>query len=312
MLIELRETPGGSADFSTGDRRQYIHRFYARSNNPFDRQLNVVRDPLLRSNGLVIGERDPFDPRCTITGVQPVRRQRTTKIWDLTVVSSNETQAEDRSPLEEPVRVRLHADQRSIPVSLNARGELILNKARSIIPLSKEVSDWVFTVEKNVRSIPAYVLGMNNKINRGTFVFRGLVLPARKVQIKGMQAIESEAIHQGRTLQFVTFGYQLHFRREGWKVKFPNVDFMELDTISVVRRTRGSGGTRIVRDADGLPVYDQKPVGRKFIEIGGERVTEPWPLDRKGKALGEDYKASEIVTLEEDLYEETSFDLLPR
>ena len=42
-----------------------------------------------------------------------------------------------------------------------------------------------------------------------------------------------------------------------------------------------------------------------------ERPSEPWPLDRHGKALPENYQASDVLYLEEDVLEETSFNLLP-
>lgn len=312
MLVEVREVPGGRGDFERGERRNYAHRFIARSNNPFDRPLSILRDPLLRARGLVLGQPDPFDRTCAIVGTHAQRREQTTKIWDLTVTSSNELEALDESPLTQPARFSVVSDQYVKQVTKDGRGRTITNSAGTIIPVPKDDSRWVIRVEKNLRSVPSIMWGLNNKLNRGTFFFRGEILRRHTVQCKGMRTADAQAIINGVRFTYQQFAYELHYRREGWEETFTNADLYERGFLTRWKTIRGSGGRRLAFDADGLVIQEQVPNGRKPILRNGEKVASEWPLDRQGRALPEEYIPADVSYTTVQPYEDAPFDLLPR
>ena len=304
-LVTIGLAFGDSGAFELPVKAEYTRRYIGRSNNPFDNPLSISRDRLCPKPG----QRDPFDPRAWITSVQAERRDATDLIWDITANSTTEFDPdEEENPLAQRARITLKADQYTRTTTQNAQGRSITTTAGSLIPVEIDDTRWVLSVQKNVRVIPAALLNLNNKTNSGSVAIRGLLIPRRKLQVKGLTGSEESVRVRNQRIDYVALSFELHYQREGYRVRLPNVDYVQL------RET-----TRARRDRRGRPVLDQ---GRPVFETVTERVpilfgepperpSEPWPLDRHGKALPENYRASDVLYRDEDVLEETSFNLLP-
>ncbi len=305
-LISCELALGDSGTFEHPEKAEYTYRYIGRSNNPFDTPLSIARDRLCPKPG----DRDLFDPRAWITSVQAERRDGTALVWDITVSSSTEfDEDDDVHPLDLPAKITPASDQFLTTTRKNARGEWIRNTAGTVIPLEKEESRWIFNVEKNVPFIPAYLMELNNKINAGVVFLKGLLVPRHKLMIKGLRGEEQSVRFRSQRIEFVTLFCQLHYNRGGYRVKYPNVDLVELAPERLVPERDARG--RIVRVNQ--EVQYQRLINARvpILDPEGQPVTEPWPLDRQGKALPRDYTQADLVELDDEVYEETSFDLLP-
>lgn len=305
MLIDIGVDFGDSGHFDTKGLRSYRRSFVGTSDNRFDHPLGIVRDRLCPKPG----NRDPFDPAARVTAVDAVRRAGSLFVWDIAVAYSNQYEEQEENPLSKRAKVSIKTAQFTRLTTRDGKDRPITTKARSLLPISIDDSYWVIQVEKNIKTVPNILLNMNNKINSGAFFIRGIVVPRRKLQLKALNASDEEASYQGRTIFFVKLSYELHYRREGFVIPQPNVDFVEIGPGYLPRRNRLG---KLEKDSDGKVQYDFKENIRKPIIIGGEKVKEPWPLDSKGRALPEDYKASEVTEIKPEPYKEAALGLLPR
>ena len=214
-----------------------------------------------------------------------------------------------RNPLAQPAKITPASDQYLTTTRKNAQGRWIRNAAGTVIPLEKEDSRWTFSVEKNVPFIPAFLMEMNNKVNSGSVFLKGLLIPRHRLMVKGIRGEEQTARLRGRRIDYVTMHFQLHYRREGYKVQFPNVDLVELAPEKLVPERDDRG--RIVRENDRVRYQRLRNARTPILDENGEQRTEPWPLDRKGRALPIDFKQDQLVENEEEIYSQTSFDQLP-
>jgi hypothetical protein len=305
-LISIGLAFSDTGTFELPFKAEYSRRYIARSNNPFDSPLSVVRDRLCPKPG----QRDPIDPRAWITSVQAERRDGTDLVWDITVSSTTEFDPDDdENPLIRPAKITPASEQVVTTTRKNARGQWIRNTAGTVIPLEKKQSLWIFNVEKNVPFIPAAVMEMNEKVNSGSVFLRGLLVARHKLMVSGIRGEEQEARVRDQRLRYVTMFFQLHYNRSGYKVKYPNVDLVELAAEKLVPQRDARG--RIVRVNRQLQYQRLRNARTPILDAESHPVTEPWPLDRQGRALPRDYRESQLIELEEEIYEQTSFDVLP-
>lgn len=303
-LVSIGLDFGDSGRFELFDRRSYVRKYVARSNNRFDNPLSVQRDRLCPRPG----QQDPIDPGALFTSVEPTRRDGTSFVWDITATSSSEFEF-DEDPLSKPARITPSSDQYVTTSTVDAEGRPIMTTARTLIPIEKEASRWVFNVEKNLPYLPSWLMGMNNKINSGVVFIKGVIVPRHTLMVKGLRGEEQEARVNGRRVAYMTVFFSLHYQREGYRQKVPNVDLVEIGEEALVVRRDRTG--RIIR-VNQHPDYDRVVSARRRIkDENGQDRTEPWPLDRQGRALPLDYTADQVLYLDVDAYEETSFDLLP-
>lgn len=306
MLIEVGLNFGDSGKFTNKGVRTYRRAFVGTSNNRYDHPLSIVRDRLCPKPG----DRDPYDPTARLTDVEAVRRDETSFVWDIYADSSNDYEEDDINPLSQRAKVTIKTAQYTRLTTTDGKGRPITTTARSLLPVSIDDSYWVIAIEKNIPTLPNFLTTFNNKVNSGAFFLRGLIIPRRKLQCKALHASDEEASYQGRTIYYVKLQYELHYRREGFIIPQPNVDYVELKPGYVPKRNRL--GQIEKDDSTGKIKYVFKTKARQPILIGGEKVKEPWPLDSSGKALPEDYTASQITQIKPEPYQEAPLTLLPR
>lgn len=305
-LISIAPDFGDGGQLALPNKRNYTLKYVARSNNRFDTILSVARDRLCPQ----LKSRCPFDPGAYVVSVDPTRRDQTLTVWDIAVGFSTELDEEEENPLEERAKITLKSDQFTRTTTKNSQGRNITTTAGSLIPVSIDDSNWVLSVTKNVRSIPLWLLDMNNKVNSGSVIIRGLPIPRRKLQIKGIVGSDESTRVNGERIDYVALSFELHYKRDGYKVRLPNVDFVQIVENKIrAKRDRFTGKPLLVNGlAQFETVRERVPI---LIGEPGEKPSEPWPLDRDGKALPENYSPNQVLYIEEDVLEETSFANLP-
>lgn len=309
-LISFKPAFGDKGSFTGPNKGTFTSTFVGISNNKFDTVLSIAADPKVYKVGTRFR---PYAANAVVTQVDPQRRDEigNFKVWDIAVTASTEEEVLVKNPLAEPAKISLSSDQYEMTTRKTAKGDWIRTTAGSIIPVQKEDSRYVLDVVKNVRSIPAYILNMNNTKNSGAVVVKGLVFNKGKLMVKGIRGEEATAELNGQTINYVVMSFQLHYRREGWTVKYPNVDFEEIlfSWRAAIRDEYGNP-----RRVGGKLLYELLQKARRpILDLDGTPVKEPWPLDRQGRALPNKngIPQGQIIELEADVYTESNFNALP-
>lgn len=286
--------------------RTYQSTYLAKSNNPYDTPASIISDPKCPQIG---NQLDSNDTLAWVRSVNPTRAKDSKYYWNITVQASTEFDVGEINPILLPSKISASSNQRTITQWKNIKGDIIRNKAGTIIPQEVNDTDWLFSVTKNYKDVPSFLLDVNNKINKSAVTIRGLKIPKKKLMMFGLRFEDQETTLSTGKYRYVTVSFNLLYNRWGFKAYFMNADIVELEDNGVVI-TREKGG-RAKRDANGNLVTSTVPKNRVPIYRGNERVTSPWPLDENGRALPENYTIDQLLLLSEDVYEETSFGLLP-
>lgn len=315
MLISIGKKFADKGSFSTPGKSEFTTEYLGKSNNRFDVATSILRSRLCPKLGTI--DKQSQDNRAYIKDMDIVRDGGNWFIWHITTLSTSEWDPDqDDNPLDRRARLVLSSDQYTIQTYTNTKGRLIYNAAGTIVPQAKEQSRWVMEVEKNVKILPEAIMRLNNKINAGAMYIRGVYFPRRTLMVKGIRGEEQTAsLSNKKKLDYIAVRFQLHYRREGWKSKFPNVDLVEkkqvrvpriavlFDKKAIANTVAIPGNTNYVLLKEGrTPILDVTT---------GKPVTDPWPLDKNGLALPQGYKPTDIIMLEEDIYEEANLSILP-
>lgn len=231
-------------------------------------------------------------------------------LFAVTVTYSTQGGELDVSPLDLPADITLGTEQYEGLTCYDAEGVPILNSAGDLVYLPVESSRWIFNVSKNLPAVPQWLLDFNNATNSGLVTIKGIPCGKGTVMCKNVFAAKDESAKvNGRTVNFVPFSYQLHYQREGWKGKHPNVGFNEKLEVDIPQESDTVVGKIIVENGK---VKTTKQIVKRRIKIGfpAEYPTEPQPLDKKGKLI-KNPTAKDILQIEAEVYKERNFGQLP-
>ena len=191
------------------------------------------------------------------------------------------------NPTLRRARVEWESADFMLPIYRDINGEPTLNSAGDYPdpPIEIEVSRWVVSVEKDVNSIPAWIMTHRNVINLAAFTIRGVSIPAEVAKLSGLRIsdIKSEGDYE-----YFTLSYQLHLAtvlEETWKLKMLDQGLHEIETV------------------DGVDV-------KKPIKIDDEDAKQPVLLDGSGSAILNPTPADAIY-LDYEGYPKISFADLP-
>lgn len=191
------------------------------------------------------------------------------------------------NPTLRKARVEWNSAEFMLPIYRDINGEPTLNSAGDYPdpPIEIEVSRWVISVEKDVTSIPAWIMTHRNVINADAFTIRGVAISAEVAKVSGLRI--SDTKYEGE-YEYFTLSYQLHLAtvlEETWKLKMLDQGLHEIETV------------------DGEDI-------KKAIKINDEDVKQPVLLDGSGSAILNPSPADAIY-LEFEGYPKISFVDLP-
>lgn len=205
-------------------------------------------------------------PHPTVAGAyvdefEPVRHGNT-KGWQARVHYKTEPAVQlDQYPWDRPAEISVETEIIQVPTFKRADGTAILNTAGGLIyGVTRPIVRLIFQVEKNVQSIPSWVLAYSDlAVNNDEITVKGLTLPAGKVQLQKVRApVTQYATVNGVTVPYEVLNFALAYDPRGWETKAYNRGLM-------------------CKKDDGTIDY--------CVTDAKEPVTEPQFLDADGKQI---------------------------
>jgi len=216
------------------------------------------------------------------------------KVWQADVSYSSvpydkddEDDEDQVSPLDKLARIRWSTTQFIKIADKDKDGVEITNSAGDMFdpPVEIDTSRFSIVVEKNLASIPVWVLSYPNTVNTSSFTVQGLTIPAKTAKMSEL------SISELKTEQGIDF-YTLTFRME-----LANAD--EVDwSINVLDR-----GFHMFK----TPLTTPKEI-TKILDDDSNPVASPQLLDGSGGVLEREATPSYRSF---DVYHEKDFNLLP-
>ena len=200
------------------------------------------------------------------------------------------------NPLDDPAIITWSSDQYQKPVWKTRYNEPIMNSAGRFFDTLPEADDSRLscTVQKNLASVPAWILAYNDALNSSTFTIDGLTIPVQTSKLSGVAIGPRE---DRNSIEYRVLSYTLHFRAEGW-------DLEVLDRGRARRGSIASGG--VVGD----PAEDPKEMHKAVNDGDHTDADEPVLLDGFGRQLKEPW-VSLGVFLKFPVYKILDFNLIP-
>jgi hypothetical protein len=228
----------------------------------------------------VIGNIHPSDANayCENLDVQCVRGWR---IWDVTATYTTERQL-NSVPTSDPTYITWDTEQFQKPATEDKDGNGVVNSAGDPFNPQEQMDDSrrVVTVQKNMSSVPAWVLTYQDAVNSDTFTIDGVSISPGTAKMQRI-GVGPPEIRNGTAFRQVTFVIAL--RRDGWAFRLLDQGFNQKLLI----------GT-----------------GRKPITIKGQLPSSPVLLDGNGFAQTDPASAvAHYLTFH--VYKEQAFSSLP-
>lgn len=248
------------------------------------------------------------------------RRMKGTNFWDLDIRWSTDIDVSS-SPLAEPAQIDIQSVSRTIPALFDSSGNAIVNVAGDFytepVP-ERNVTDLVFRVTKNLPiNLPDWVLSHPDTVNRDTLKIRGLTCDPGTLYFGGLQigpeqnvpgATDTISTLNGKSIPFCTATFELNYRSIGWTLLVPNWGYFQLVPVKAQKAQK-------IEVAGGKPLRIKKipfHYTRQRITVGpiGDYPPHPVFLDSNGAAIINP-TIDQIISLEYDLHDKQTFQLLP-
>jgi hypothetical protein len=209
--------------------------------------------------------------------------------WDVTVryVIGREDIRLDLPPIQRPAIIDATHESVEVPTFTKADGSFWRNTAGDLIAgITKVENHWVFNVQKNVATVPAWFLDYANAVNSDPVNLRGLGVLPHYLLLKEPRVPLNPSTEQvnGITYNFYPLTFSLLYNPNTWITKVFNRGLWEQHPTD--------GYKRITDDED-------------------EPVDEPQFLDEDGAALPLPVADEDIIILEGWNYDLKPFSVLP-
>lgn len=302
-LVRIRHIPGDELVAEKLSKRTYTRTYLGVSDTPADDPLMIRADPLTPKEG----EPDAFDRMALNVAIRCKRRPKTLKLWDITVTSTTEFDAQEfnrsTSPLDAPTVWSGDTVLYEVPITKDINGKLIANKAGDVFEgAMTQVVGWTFTAKRSIPYVSLdwiddFVAGVNDS----TVNIRGKRCAEKTVWLRSAQIgeprIDFGIVHCPSTFIF-------EYNPLGWYFAPLNRGFREQYGEFVPDAT-GIGGTivrkmREITDDNGRPVTS--PV---FLNNDGELHRIPGPNGTRIRKVPLD--PSDIITLKFEIKQPVSF-----
>jgi hypothetical protein len=215
-------------------------------------------------------------------------RNGTAAAWEVAVryVRGRETTQQDVPPTQRPAVIEVQPESIEVPTFRWQNGDPIINKAGDLIAgVTRTENHWVFAVQKNVVSVPAWALTYADAVNSDPVSIKGLTVAPHYLLLKDLR-IGNETTETVNALPYTFFpvSFSLVYNPRKWITKVYNRGLYEIND-----------------DGDKVRITDDE----------GEPVDEPQFLDDNGKRLPYPVNPSSIVVIEDWLHELKPFSALP-
>lgn len=269
----LGEDPAGRRAQNNLGIRTYTRVFKYETSDQSEDAWDVGSHP----NAPVIGERF-HDAWCVSSSPE---NSDPWKGWKITAeYSSARELATD--PTADPAIVTLDTEQFQKPAVFDASGDAVANSAGDPYdpPNMMDDSRRIFTVTKNMSSVPSWVITSQDAVNSDVFTLGGLSIGIGLAKVQRVSVGEPQSRNG---VQFVVLTMQIHVQKNGWLLEPLDAGFREID-----------GTTRKNIKNDGDSEYPAAPV----------------PLDGSGGVLANPTLATAVYGSHQ-VYSTLAFSTLP-
>lgn len=203
------------------------------------------------------------------------------QIWTATVEYSSAPYDKDdeedeqfNSPLDKPARIKWTTTQFVKAIYRDLDGEPIVNSATDYFdpPIETDASRFSIVVEKNLASVPSWVLSYANTINSSAFTVQDLTIDAKVAKLSEL-AISEEQTEQETDFYTVTFRLELATAdEEDWTLKVLDQglhQFDRADRKTIIQIDGEDAKQPVLLDGNGRAVVDPEPTDAVFLEFNG-------------------------------------------
>lgn len=194
-----------------------------------DTAYEVMQNPFCPQLGET--HRSDLNARCVMREVQQVDRiirPDTGQIglhWIIGAEYNTDTPNAEENPLLEPARIRYVSEQFQKETFRNRDGNLLINTAG--LPVKGNFIDdsrCIAHVSKNVSGTLSFLMETPDVVNLSATEFDGYTYAANTLKYKFISLSEYKT--RGTTV-YKTFEFQIQFRRDKWKLYYPNEGRMQ-------------------------------------------------------------------------------------
>ena len=230
----------------------------------------------------------PGNPRAFLLRRRARNESFSKRVWIVTLAYSTEKELQE-DPLADPAETEWNTEQFQRPVFKNKAGQGILNSAGDPPdpPAQRDDSRITAVTNKNLPTVPAWILAYRDAVNDAAFVLDGIAIPKG---IAKMQAVRVSKWQERNDIRFRVVTMTMHFADTDdvdWPITFLDQGFRE----------KIAGKLFNIKN-------DPPPNG------DGEEVTAPVPLDGNGVKLANPTPANAVFN-DEYVYDLLDFSVLP-
>jgi len=181
----------------------------------------------------VIGSLYPHDSQAWCEDLD-IRSPKPFRYWVVTATYTTERTARDENdepqaktdPLTEPAQFDWSGEQFQRDAVTDNTGQLIGNAAGDPYDPPEQIDDsrLMCRVEKNVASIPTWLLDYQDAVNSTSFVLDGLPISPEQAKFQRL-SLSRKQIRNDTLYRVLSF--EIHLRRDGWRLKPLNQGFRD-------------------------------------------------------------------------------------
>jgi hypothetical protein len=208
--------------------------------------------------------------------------------WDVTVRYVRGREEVDLSlpPTQRPAVIDATHESVEVPTFRKQNDDPWVNTAGDLIAgITRTENHWIFNVQKNVQTVPAWFLNYADAVNSDAVTIKGLAILPHYLMLKEPRIPLNPSTETigGIAYSYYPISFSLVYNPRTWITKVYNRGLFEIDAVEGYRR----------------------------IEIDGEPVDEPQFLDEDGAFLPPPVDPADMVILEGWDHELLPFSVLP-
>ena len=190
--------------------------------------------------------------------------------WEAVATWTTERTMSSTDPEDDEVKVSWTTEVYQEPVFADADGNAVVNSAGDyfIDPVpSRDTTHLIAKIRSNHRSIPAWVLSLQNNVNDSQITIGGLVIAAGLARMSRLEISERQ---RRNDIDFYGMSFEVHLHKNGWLLEPMDVGFRELeygDLVQIKDSSEDEVTTPVMLDGAGKAQTHPTPASAVFLEF---------------------------------------------
>jgi len=162
------------------------------------------------------------------------------KGWIVTAEYSSAREMAEQ-PQNDPIQITWSTEQYQIVAAKDRNGKPILNSAGDYFsdpPPMRDVSRRIVTIEKNMTSVPSWILDTQDAVNSSSFTIDGVTIGAGKAKVQRV-SIGPKEFRNGTVYRKV--GIEIHLQKNGWDLEILDCGFRKRNASHKLEKILSAG-----------------------------------------------------------------------